>query len=114
MTLNSTDTADNPLVNPAWLSTREDQELAVAAFKRARQVADATGIMVGEEVVPGPGVRTDAQILEYIRGSLASIHHAVATCMFPPFFPFPPCWQLYNCSSCGLLTCDFVTTRRDG
>lgn len=37
VTINSTDTRDHPLVNPAWLTDPRDIEVAVAAFKRLRQ-----------------------------------------------------------------------------
>lgn len=83
VTINSTDTNDNPLVSPNWLLTKTDQELAVQGFKRAREIANATGITVGPETSPGPLTETDAQILEYIKQSLAPIHHASATCKLP-------------------------------
>ncbi|KAL8695900.1 MAG: hypothetical protein Q9201_007910, partial [Fulgogasparrea decipioides] len=79
ITINSTNTMDNPLVSPNWLLTTTDQELAIQGFKRAREIANATGIIVGPETSPGPQVQTDAQILEFIKESLAPIHHAVAT-----------------------------------
>ncbi|KAK3173823.1 hypothetical protein OEA41_007155 [Lepraria neglecta] len=80
VTINSTDTNDNPLVSPNWLLTITDQELAVQGFKRARQIANATGITIGPEFSPGPETQTDAQILEYIKQNLVPIHHASATC----------------------------------
>ena len=80
MTINSTDTTDNPVVSPNWLLTETDQELAVQGFKRARQIANASGIIVGPEFSPGPQTQTNVQILEYIRKTLAPIHHASATC----------------------------------
>ena len=85
VTINSTDTNNNPVVNPAWLSTTADQELAIQAFKRLRQVANATGITTGE-FSPGPAVQTDAQILEFIGTVLSPLHHAAATCKSYPFF----------------------------
>lgn len=84
LTINSTDTSVNPLVNVNWLATQTDQEVAVQAFKRARQVGAATGITVGPEYSPGPSVQTDAQILNFIRSTLSPIHHATGTCK--PFF----------------------------
>ncbi|MCJ1458167.1 hypothetical protein MMC28_008538 [Mycoblastus sanguinarius] len=80
VTINSTDTKDNPLVSPNWLLTTTDQELAVQGFKRAREIANATGITVGPETSPGAQIQTDAQILEYIKQDLAPIHHASAAC----------------------------------
>ena len=80
VTINSTDTNSNPLVSPNWLSTTTDQELAVQGFKRAREIANLTGITVGPETSPGIQTQTDAQILEYNKQTLAPIHHASATC----------------------------------
>lgn len=82
ITIGSTDTNDNPLVNPNWLSTSSDQELAVQGFKRARQLAAATGITVGPEYSPGSSTQSDAQILSYIKKTVAPFHHASATCMY--------------------------------
>ncbi|KAL8826170.1 MAG: hypothetical protein Q9191_003963 [Dirinaria sp. TL-2023a] len=80
VTINSTNTFDNPLVSPNFLLTKTDQELAVQGLKRAREIARATGITVGPETVPGDQVQTDAQILEYIKQNLTPFHHGSATC----------------------------------
>ena len=89
VTISSSDTEDNPIVNPNWLATRTDQEIAVQAFKRAREIAQATGITIGNEIAPGPRVQTDEQILAYIKETLSPIHHAAASCELlrrgPPF-----------------------------
>lgn len=79
VTINSTDTSNNPVVNPNWLSTTTDQELAIQAFKRLQQLANATGITRGD-FSPGPAVQTDAQILKFIGSVLSPLHHAAATC----------------------------------
>ena len=62
VSLKSADTADNPVVDPAWLTTKEDQELAIAAFKRAREFGRALGEIVIEESTPGVAVQTDEQV----------------------------------------------------
>lgn len=80
VTINSIDTTVNPLISPNWLATIADQEVAIAGFKRARQIANATGVVVGSEYAPGPGTQTDSEILEFIKNTLAPIHHAVGTC----------------------------------
>ncbi|TVY91829.1 Dehydrogenase [Lachnellula willkommii] len=79
VTINSTNASDNPIVSPNWLLTTADQELAVQGFKRARQVIASAGISVGPEFSPGPSVQTDSEILEYIKETIAPIHHASAT-----------------------------------
>ena len=80
VTINSTDTDDQPLISPNWLISRTDQEVVIAGFKVARDIAKASNITVGEEFAPGPSVQTDDQILEAIKNSAAPIHHAVGTC----------------------------------
>ena len=89
LSLTSTDTSLNPLVNPGWLSTTTDQQVAVAGLKRARQLAAATGLVIGEEIAPGEGVKSDEQILGYIRGEVRPIHHAVSSCKFVASCAFP-------------------------
>lgn len=80
VTIDSTDTNDNPLISPNWLLSRTDQEVAVQGFKVARDLAAASGITIGPELVPGPSVQTDDQILEAIKSSLAPAYHAVGSC----------------------------------
>ncbi|GAB7366878.1 hypothetical protein MBLNU230_g1240t1 [Neophaeotheca triangularis] len=79
----SDDTSDLPSINPNWLTHPTDQEVAVAAFKRARQ-AFATDFMqqttVGAEYFPGPEVQTDAQILKNYQDTLMTVWHAACTC----------------------------------
>ncbi|KAK4182775.1 putative GMC oxidoreductase [Podospora australis] len=83
VTITSASTADLPIINPAWLTDPADQELAIAAYKRARQVFASSGlapIVAGAEAFPGPEVQTDAQILEAIKNSLMTLWHPACTC----------------------------------
>ena len=83
ITINSTSMKDPPLINPNWYTHPADIELAIAGFKRQRQiwaVLTAHNLTIGEEYLPGPTVQTDAQILQFIRESLIEIFHASATC----------------------------------
>lgn len=82
VTINSTDTADNPVVQPNLLGDPRDQEMAVAAFKRAREAFNNPAIapvVIGEEAFPGRNVSTDAQILDFVKNSGFTIYHASAT-----------------------------------
>lgn len=59
--------------------------------RRAREIIAAFGgIVSGEEVAPGKGVQSDEQILEYLRETVVTIHHAAATCKFFVFVGIPP------------------------
>ena len=85
VTLASTDTRDNPVVNPNWLATQADQEVGIQGFRRARQIAASWAGAVDAEVAPGPDVQTNAQILDFLKQTVGTIHHASATCRFPIF-----------------------------
>lgn len=79
VTINSTDTNDNPLVSPNWLQDPIDQDIAVQGFKRIREWAAASP-GVGQETSPGPSVQTDAQILEWVKNTGSLIYHSSAGC----------------------------------
>jgi choline dehydrogenase-like flavoprotein len=84
VTIASADAADHPVINPNWLTSPVDQDVAVAALKRTR-AAFATRAMSGvltspDEFYPGSAVRTDAQILQFVRDNLVPIYHASGTC----------------------------------
>ena len=77
--ISSADTNDKPLFNPNLLATQPDQELAVQAVKRARDIAVGSGVQVLESG-PGPAVQTDAQILAWIKDHAVVGDHASSTC----------------------------------
>jgi choline dehydrogenase len=80
VTIQSADNTVAPVVYIGWLDSTEDQELAVAAYRRARTIA-ANISAFGDEIAPGANVTTDAQILQYIRTKgIGAIHHGAATC----------------------------------
>lgn len=81
VTIRSADTSDLPVINPNWLSHPADVQVAIAGFKRARQIfQNMANVTIGPETLPGPAVRTDAEILTFIRQSSSQIYHASATC----------------------------------
>ena len=83
VTIESASMNDPPLINPNWLTDPADIELAVAAFKRQREmwnVLSRYNLTIGSEAYPSPLVQTDAQILAAIRAMVTPIWHAAATC----------------------------------
>ena len=82
VTIKSASTTDNPIVSPNYLLTPEDQQLAVAGLRQARDLASKSGIIVGQEYAPGPNVTTDAEILAYIQEAVMPLYHASCTCEF--------------------------------
>lgn len=85
ISISSANTSDQPLINPNWLTSPTDQQVAVAAYKRARQVFETPvmqqNVDIGPEYFPGANVTTDAQILNLIRQSLNTLSHPTSTCM---------------------------------
>ena len=81
VTINSTDTAVNPIVNPNWLSDPRDQDVAIAAFRRGRQLFSTRAIkpIVKSEAFPGENITTDSQIWEVIKSSANSVYNPVGT-----------------------------------
>lgn len=81
VTINSTDTANNSIISPNWLSDPRDQDVAVAAFRRGRQLfsTDAIRPIVKAEAFPGQNITTDSDILDIIKKSANSIYNAAGT-----------------------------------
>ena len=73
---------DKPLVNPNYLGTEEDARRLVDAVKRSRDIfaTRAFSEWVTGEVLPGPGVATDAQLREFVRQRADSYHHQAGSC----------------------------------
>ncbi|ESZ93964.1 hypothetical protein SBOR_5667 [Sclerotinia borealis F-4128] len=83
VTMSSADASVPPVINLGWLSdpNNTDAQVAVAAVKRIRKAwASISAITTGLELVPGPSVASDVEILAYIRDSTSTIYHAAATC----------------------------------
>ena len=82
LTIASSNISDAPLINSNLFTEQSDVDIMVAAFKRARQAlasAAIAPILIGPEIVPGPSVQTDGQILAYLKESLNPLYHAFAT-----------------------------------
>ncbi|KAI2610507.1 GMC oxidoreductase [Hypoxylon sp. NC1633] len=85
ITIRSNNTADAPVINPNWLSHPGDREVAIAAFKRTRQIWKAPEVAPllfdGVEYFPGTdAVSTDDQIWRFLQESAGPIFHAACTC----------------------------------
>ena len=83
--ITSADMADPPVINPNWLTHPTDQAVAVAGYKRVRQIFQTQvmkPILIGPEYFPGADrhVESDAQILDFIRQSFSTVFHAACTC----------------------------------
>ncbi len=78
----SDDPRHKPAIDPAYLSDGTDIEPLVEGIRMGREFA-ATGPLgkaCTEELAPGPEVRTDVQVREFIRRDLGTLFHPVGTC----------------------------------
>ncbi|PLB51003.1 putative GMC oxidoreductase [Aspergillus steynii IBT 23096] len=83
VTIISADTDDLPIVSPNWLSTEADQQVAVAIYKRIRDMFHSTAmspLVVGEEYFPGMQYQSDGDILNIVRDTMMTVFHAAGTC----------------------------------
>ncbi|EMD93693.1 hypothetical protein COCC4DRAFT_54508 [Bipolaris maydis ATCC 48331] len=83
VSLASASPAQNPLVNPNWLTHPGDVEVAIAMYKRTREIFNTDAVRSirasDSEYWPGDNVRTDEQILANIRTSVMAVMHASCT-----------------------------------
>ncbi|KAL1855180.1 hypothetical protein Plec18170_004596 [Paecilomyces lecythidis] len=81
--IQSDDMHDKPLVDPAWLTDSRDQEIAVAGYRRVRELFDTDAmkpVLIGPEVYPGRNVSSYSAILRQIRNDFGAVYHASCTC----------------------------------
>ena len=80
--LRSADPAAPVRIRPNFLAARADLETLRAGVKAAREVFAQPALrrFHKAEIVPGPGVRSDAEIDAWIRATAVTAHHPSGTC----------------------------------
>jgi choline dehydrogenase-like flavoprotein len=80
--LRSADPRHKPAIDPAYLSDSTDIAPLVEGVRMAREFAVASPLakVCTEELAPGPGVHTDAEVRAWIRRDLGTLYHPVGTC----------------------------------
>ncbi len=80
--LHSADPRHKPAIDPAYLSDGSDIEPLVEGIRMAREFATAGPLAKAckSELSPGPDVRTDAEVREFVRRDLGTLFHPVGTC----------------------------------
>jgi len=80
--LRSTDPRHRPVIDPGYLSDDRDSRALAAGLKLAREFVTARPMaaICGTELAPGAHVRSDAELLQYVRASVATLYHPVGTC----------------------------------
>jgi choline dehydrogenase len=80
--IRSADPAAQPVIRFRFLDTELDRRTAVAAVRRAREIAAASPMrdVIAQELAPGRSVESDEEILDYIRNTGQITQHMVGTC----------------------------------
>jgi choline dehydrogenase len=77
------DPHDQPAINPRYLAEETDRRAIVGGLRFLRRLFAAPALaryMVGEKL-PGPGVQSDDELLDYARQNGATVYHASCSCM---------------------------------
>ncbi len=71
-----------PVIRFNYMSTEQDRKEMRAGIRLTREIFAQTAFdrFRGEELSPGPGVQTDAQIDEHIRANAETAYHPSCTC----------------------------------
>jgi len=80
--LRSADPRHRPAIDPRYLDSQDDARALVAGLKMAREFATAGPLaaICSGELAPGAHVRSDAELLAYLRAGLGTLYHPVGTC----------------------------------
>jgi len=78
----TTDIEKQPDIRLNYLSAPRDKLVAIASVKQARRILTAKALAPygPEEILPGPAVQTDEELLQAIGNIATTIFHPVGTC----------------------------------
>jgi len=84
--LASRDPLAAPLIDPNFLSERDDVDRLIRGFKIMRGILGQPALAGyrGRELAASAGAQTDAQIEQFIRGHADTIYHPVGSCRMGP------------------------------
>jgi choline dehydrogenase len=87
--IRSADPNAHPAIRFNFLSDAIDQRAMVDGFRMMRRIVEAEPMdaLRGEEYSPGVGVKSDEEILTYIRGNAHTAYHPIGTCRMGPEGP---------------------------
>lgn len=79
--LKSADPFDHPAIDPNYLATEEDRRALRQSVKMVREVCRQAALAPykGDEIMPGSGVVSDADVDAFIRAKGETIYHPVGT-----------------------------------
>jgi len=82
ITLRSADPLQPPAIQPRYLSTAYDRMLMLECARLPRKIFSqaAFGTFAGNEIYPGSCLKSEAELLAFIRRKAETIYHPVGTC----------------------------------
>ncbi|MEL7466918.1 MAG: GMC family oxidoreductase N-terminal domain-containing protein [Pseudomonadota bacterium] len=80
--IRSTDPREQALIQPNYLQSEHDQKVMVDGIRIIREIHAEAPFrdLIDAEVLPGPDVSSEDQILQIIREQGATVYHPVGTC----------------------------------
>jgi choline dehydrogenase len=80
--LRSADPNDALIIDPRYLTSAQDRKALLAAVKISRDIGASApyGAMRLKEVLPGPSVKTDAELEEFTARAVHTFFHPTSTC----------------------------------
>jgi choline dehydrogenase len=80
--LRSTDPRHKPAIDPAYLSDMADLDPLLRAIGQVREFAAARPMskVCQSELAPGDDVRTETELIDWIRSDITTVYHPVGTC----------------------------------
>jgi choline dehydrogenase len=80
--LRTADPRHRPLIDPAYLSDPADLEALVKAISMVRDIARARPMrkICAAELAPGPDLRSEAELRDFVRRDVNTLYHPVGTC----------------------------------
>ncbi|KAJ7793141.1 alcohol oxidase [Mycena olivaceomarginata] len=84
--INSSDPLTPPTIDPCALDNELDIDFLMQAIKFSRKVAatESMNTVVTKEILPGSAIQSDEQIKDFIRKTISTIYHPIATASMLP------------------------------
>ncbi len=80
--IRSGDGSDAPLIKPNYLSASKDQDIAVQSIRMTRRIMEAKAVAKynPEEILPGPSVHEEEDLVREAGNIATTIFHPIGTC----------------------------------
>ncbi len=80
--IKSSDPAEPPAIRFNFLSAEHDRAGILAVIRKGRELMATSPLkeITGEEIAPGAGLQSDAELLDWVRNNAETTYHPVGTC----------------------------------